>query len=135
MSPQRPVFLAFVVFLSSCASFEAPAAHAGFNRREIHALVETYYWKAEYPAPSYSDQQLSDRLSASADPTLDGERAESQASAVAIALCAVGDDRFAAALSKQPEAVQRAVFRWISYFWTHYGLHYPKTQQLLHKYA
>ena len=114
-----------------CSTFDPPAARPGLSRRETEALIKTYYWKREFPTPSYSDKALDALLASSADPTLDGERAELQASAVAVALAAIGDARFAHSLSRQTEAVRHAVARDISLLWRRYGLHYPRTQSLL----
>ncbi len=102
------------------------------SRRETRALVATYYWQRHFPTPSYTDRSVDALLARSADPTLDGEGAEWQASAVAVALSVVGDEGFAAALSHQPSAVRHAVSRDISDLWTHYQLRYPQTQALLH---
>jgi hypothetical protein len=128
------LFLSSVVAASTfqgCTAFDAPDAQPGMSHRETQALVETYYWQRHSPTPSYSDLQLDALLARSADPTLDGERGEEQASAVAVALTVVGDQRFAQALSHQSRAVRKAVARDISSLWTHYRLDYPQTQALL----
>ena len=138
MSSQR-FFLAVALVslvLPGCVTSELSAANPGFSRREIHALVKTYDWKSDDPddpARSYSDHELSELLNGLVYPSPEGEFAP--AAPVAVALAAVGDERFALALSKQPRAVQRDVFEIISCLWTYYGLRYPKTQKLLHKYA
>ena len=119
---------------SGCAAFDVPASRPGMSRRETQALVETYYWQRHFPTPAYSDTQLDALLARSADPSLDGERGEEQASAVAVALAVVGDQHFARALSHQSRAVQGAIARDISYLWTHYRLDYPQTQALLQGY-
>ena len=117
--------------LQCCSTFDTPAAAVGMSHRETEALIKTYYWQRRFPTPSYSDDALDALLTASADPTLDGERAEGQASSVAVALAVVGDQRFALSLSRQPDSVRHRVGQWISYLWTHYRLHYPQTQALL----
>ena len=74
-------------------------------------------------------------LHRSADPTLDGEYAESQMSAVVWALATVGDDTFSEAVARQPDAVKCAVARDLANLWNRYGLHYPKTQSVLQPYT
>ena len=110
-----------------------PAA-PGISPDEMQVLVSVYYWRRDLHAPKYTSEQLDLLLRASADPTLDGERAESQASRVAVALASVGDDRFSRALSRQPAGVKRAVARELHYMWTRYQMHYPKTQRVLQPY-
>ena len=107
-----------------------PAA-PGISRDELQVLTSVYYWRRELHAPKYTSEQLDRLLRASADPTLDGERAESQASRVAVALASVGDDRFSQALSPQGASVKRAVAGFIHYMWTQYHMHYPKTERVL----
>gem|GEM_PF-6220518 len=102
---------------------------------EMHVLISVYYWRRDLHPPNYTSKQLDRLLRGSADPTLDGERAESQASSVAVALASVGDDRFSQALSCQPASVKRAVAREIHYMWTRYHMHYPKTERLLQMFA
>jgi hypothetical protein len=99
--------------------------------RESRVLVNNYYWKREFPIPSYTDQELNILLAASANPKLDGALTEEQASKVAVALAVVGDERFSSVLLRQSDAVKRAVARDISPLWTHYRLEYPKTRSLL----
>jgi len=111
-----------------------PAA-PGISPGEMQVLISVYYWQRDLPAPKYTSEQLDRLLRASADPTLDGERAESQASRVAVALASVGDDRFSQALSRQPASVKRAVAREIHYMWTRYHMHYPKTERVLPPYT
>ena len=101
------------------------------SRRETEALAKTFYWKPEFPTPSYSENALDALLASSADPTLDGESAELQSSAVAVALAVVGDERFALSLSRQTKSVRDAVARDISPLWMCYGLNYPRAQSLL----
>src|SRR5437016_14207744 len=78
--------------LPGCAAFDHPDAAPGFNHREVHALVEEYYWRAGDPAPSYSDRELSELLAKSVNQEHAGERAEEQFSTVVAALAAVGDE-------------------------------------------
>ena len=111
-----------------------PAA-PGISPDEIQVLTSVYYWQRELHAPKYTLEQLDRLLRASADPTLDGERAESQASRVAVALASVGDDRFSQALSPQGASVKRAVAGFIHYMWTQYHMHYPKTERVLKPYT
>jgi len=107
-----------------------PAA-PGISPDEMQVLISVYYWQRDLHAPKYTSEQLDRLLRASADPTLDGERAESQASRVAVALASVGDDRFSEALSRHPASVKRAVARDIHYMWKRYHMHYPKTERAL----
>jgi hypothetical protein len=109
-------------------------APPGISPDEMQVLISVYYWQRDLPAPNYTSEQLDQLLRASADPTLDGERAESQASRVAVALASVGDERFSQALSHQPGSVKHAVAREIHYMWTEHHLHYPKTQRVLQPY-
>ena len=98
-------------------------------------LVSDYYWHAGTPPPRYTSEQLDALLLRSADPTLDAANAEQQASRVAVALAAVGDDQFSQVLAHEPPNVKRAVAREIRYLWTNHGLHYPKTEALLRPYT
>jgi len=128
----RIITLAIAVSaFEGCTAFDTPAAQPGMSRRETEALVRSYYWQRKWTSPSYSDAQLDALLAHSADPKLDGERAEEQAAAVAVALTVVGDQRFARALSRQSHKVQEAVNSEILYLWTYYRLDYPQTQALL----
>jgi hypothetical protein len=111
-----------------------PAA-PGISPDEMQVLISVYYWQRDLPVPKYTSEQLDRLLRASADRTLDGERAESQASRVAVALASVGDDRFSHALSRQRASVKRAVTREIHYMWTRYHMHYPKTERVLQPYT
>jgi len=111
-----------------------PAA-PGISPKEMQVLISVYYWQRDMPAPKYTSEELDRLLRASADPTLDGERAESQASRVAVALASVGDDRFSQALSRQLASVKRGVAREIRYLRTNHGLYYPKTEALLRPYT
>ena len=127
--------LVAAVAVTSLTALAACATHdAGLPRisdHEMQVLVSDYYWQRDLPVPRYTSEQLDELLRASADPTLDGERAESQASRVAVALVSVGDERFSQALSDQPASVKRAVAREIHYMWTRHHLHYPKTKRVL----
>ena len=131
----RLCFPAFVALftLAGCAGLSSSAeSQPGFSAHERHALAETFYWRPEQPTPRYDSERLDALLRRSTDPTLDGERAEEQTSALALALTAAGDDAFAGALARQSTAVRRAVARsGISYLWTRYGLLYPRTQAML----
>jgi hypothetical protein len=101
----------------------------------MQVLVSDYYWHAGTPPPRYTSEQLDALLRRSADPTLDGGNAEQQASRVAVALAAVGDDQFSQILAYQHPNVKRAVAREVRYLWTNHGLHYPKTEALLRPYT
>lgn len=98
-------------------------------------LTFDYDWRPPLFTPKYSSDQLDKLLRASADPKLGGDRAEAQASRVAVALASVGDSRFARALAHQPANIQRAVARQIHYLWTRDRLHYPETEALLKPFA
>ena len=119
--------------LAACAGLSSSTdALPGLSARERHALAETFYWRPEQPTPRYDFVRLDALLRRSTDPTLDGERAKEQTSALALALAAAGDEAFSAALARQSEAVRRAVARsGIAYLWTYYGLLYPRTQAIL----
>jgi hypothetical protein len=121
--------------IAGCISSGPSDASPGLNHREIQALSESYYWKPEFGVPSYSDEDLARLLASSVGLDHNGERAEEQASAVAIALAATGDRKFAAALARQSDPVKQAVYTDVHYLWTHYGLRYPRTQKLLRKYG
>ena len=54
-----------------------PAA-AGISPGEMQVLIAVYYWRRDLPVPKYTSLQLDRLLRTSADPTLDGDRAESQ---------------------------------------------------------
>jgi hypothetical protein len=124
--------VASLAALAACVTHDGAAPRV--SQQEMQVLVSDYYWHRNLPLPHYSPEQLDQLLRASADPTLDGERAESQASRVAVALASVGDDSFSQALSHQPASVKRAVAREIHYMWTQHHLHYPKTQRVLQPY-
>jgi hypothetical protein len=124
--------LASQITLGSCSTYGAAAS--GISPDEMRVLVAGYYWHTDAQLPTYTHEQLDQLLRRSDDPTLDGEYAEAQASRLAVALAAVGDEQFAAALSHQPARVQRSVAFFISALWTHYGLHYPRTEVVCQKY-
>ena len=124
-------FIAVFALNVGCASLQPADSQPGLNGRERHALTESFYWLPNQPTPTYHPEQLDALLSRSTDPTLDGGRAEMQASVVALALAAVGDELFAAALERQSVEVRQAVAREISHLWTHYRLRYPRTQAML----
>lgn len=117
-----------LVLLPSCASLKDGAS--GINEAEMHALEENYYWKETYKTPSFAPGELEQLMDSSADPSLDGERAEGQSSAVAVALASVGDERFSAALATRTPEVRAAVANDVRYLWTHYKLRHPKTQAI-----
>ena len=123
---------ALTVVLPSCSSL--PAAAPGFSRDETRVLVSTYYWQQGQKPFTYTSEQLDALLRRSADPAFDGEMAESATIALVCALAAVGDDIFSQALTRHSEAVKRAVARDVSYLWTHFKLHYPKTERVLRPY-
>ncbi|HEU5245750.1 MAG TPA: hypothetical protein VFU09_01535 [Candidatus Udaeobacter sp.] len=103
------------------------AAASGISAEEMHVLVGNYYWKRDLSAPSYTSAQPDMLLRASANPTLDGERAEAQTSRLAVALACVGDEKFAEALSRQSDRVKHMVAFFISTLWTRFDLRYPRT--------
>jgi hypothetical protein len=115
--------------LAGCASYRDAAP--GINRDEMRVLVSHYHWSPDLGAPTYTRRQLDALLRASADVTLKGERGDAQESRLAVALAFVGDDTFAEALAQQPETVRHAVACYISDLCFLYGLHYPKTKELL----
>ena len=114
------------VLLSACAPITDSAV--GISKAEMVALKENYYWKEDYAPPTFGPGELEALMDRSADPTLDGEYAEGQSSAVAVALATVGDERFATTLATRSREVQVAVIRSVSYMWTHYRLDHPQTQ-------
>lgn len=114
--------------LSSCAS--VTDGGVGISKAEMHALRENYYWEEDNIPPRFGPGELERRMDRSADPSLDGERAEGQSSAVAVALATVGDERFSATLATRSQEVQAAVIGDVRYMWTHYRLHHPKTQAI-----
>src|SRR5215471_5361902 len=120
----------FVLVVTPCVALAGEPTHdpaaPGISPDEMQVLISVYYWQRDLQAPKYTSEQLDRLLHASADPMLDGERAESQASRVAVALASMGDDRFSQALSRQSASVKRAVAREIHYMWTRYHMHYPK---------
>lgn len=121
------------LFQGGCA-FDPPASRPGISRREAQVLRHSYVWFGQLPSgksPHYTGEELASLFAESADPTLAGERAESHTYALALALAAVGDDRFATALSRQPTAIQQPVLRDVSPLWLKGGLHYPRTEALL----
>jgi hypothetical protein len=120
-----------LVLLSSCATTTDGAS--GISKAEMSALKENYYWEEGDIPPSYGPGELERRMDRSADPSLDGERAEGQSSAVAVALATVGDERFSTTLATRSLEVQAAVIGDVRYMWTHYGLHHPKTQAIATK--
>jgi hypothetical protein len=130
---QIVVGVASTAAFAGCATREAAAP--GISSDEMRVLVSDYYWKRDLPEPKYTAAQLDALLRASADPTLDGARAEMQASRVAVALASVGDAAFSQALMRQSVSVKRAVAREIVYLWSRHSLHYPKTQALLQPYT
>ena len=117
--------------LSSCVM--RTDSKVGVNSSEMLALKETYYWEDRYDLPTFKTGELEALMDRSADPSLDGEHAEGQSSAVAVALVTVGDQRFAIALMSRSTDVQNAVIGDVEYMWMHYGLDYPKTQAIKEK--
>ena len=117
----------------SCSTYTAAAP--GISPAEERVLEASYYWHRGQKPFTYTPEQLDHLLRRSADATLDGERAESQTSAVVWALATVGDDAFSQAVRRQSEAVKRAVGRDIEDLWRRYGLHYPKTESVLQPYT
>jgi hypothetical protein len=142
-------FALALAWIAGCTTLQPPDAQPGLNAREQRALRECFYWQPALPTPwtartgngmpigtpIYTSEQLDDRLRRSADPSLDGERAELQASELALALAAAGDEAFSAALARQTRQVREAVARSaVTYLWTHYHLHYPETEAMLQPY-
>jgi hypothetical protein len=123
-----PAAILVAPLLFSCASNTDKAA--GINSCELRALKETYYWEDRYDPPTFKQGELVALMDRSADSSLDGERSERQASAVAAALATVGDEHFAMTLKSRIPEVQRAVISNIRYMWTHYRLSYPMTQAI-----
>ncbi len=128
MKPWFTTALPAFALLTSCASTTDGAK--GINKREMHALEENYYWKSGYSPPQFAKGDLERLMDRSADPTLDGEYAEGQASSVAVALATVGDEHFASTLATRSEEAQSAVIGDVSYMWRHYNLRYPMTQAI-----
>src|SRR5438046_7123481 len=95
--------------LAACAAHDASAPR--ISDQEMQVLVSDYYWQRDLPVPRYTSEQLDELLRASADPTLDGERAESQASRGAVALGSVGEERCSQALAHQAGSGKRATAR------------------------
>jgi hypothetical protein len=124
-----------LALLSGCSLFQPPDASPGINRREMHALTDYYYWDKHSPAPTYSKTELSALIGTWNDPRLDGEAGETQDSRAAVALAAVGDEAFAAALSSQSETVKKWAAHGLSHLWKRFKLSYPKTQALLQPYG
>jgi hypothetical protein len=120
-----------LTFLSSCALNQDAAA--GISNAEMNALTENFYWKEDYEVPSYAPGELEKRMDRSADPTLDGEYAEGQTTAILVALATVGDEHFAATLATRSHEVQVAVLRSCSFMWRTYPLDHPKTQAIAAK--
>jgi len=118
-----------------CTTVDSDAAGRGISPQEASILAQYFNYSPEYALPFYTREQLGQRLRKSADPTLDGKYAEAQKSSIAIALASAGDDRFADVLSHESNDVQRAVYQEISPLWTDFGLRYPKTEALLHKFG
>jgi hypothetical protein len=124
-----------VIAEHGCTAVDSDVAARGISPQEASILAQYFSYSPEYALPFYTREQLDQRLRKSADPTLDGKYAAAQTSSIAIALASVGDDRFAEVLSREPDDVQRAVYREISPLWTDFGLRYPKTEALLDKVA
>lgn len=131
--------LLFSVMMVACAllggcAFDTPESRPGVSRREAKALGDSYGWLGNLPLTNpgeYTDDSLVSLFAESTNPALDGDRAESHASALMVALAASGDDRFAAVLSRQPAAVRSAVLRDVSPLWADQHLRYPRTEALL----
>ena len=136
MTPHLRMLVPATIALFACAACAGVSpstdARPGLSARERHALAESFHWRPEQPTPRYDSAHLDALLRRSADLTLDGERAEAQTSALALALATVGDEAFSAALARQSEAVRQAVAHsGIAYLRTHYRLLYPRTQAIL----
>jgi len=130
----QPILAAALqILLASCSTYFAAAS--GISPDEIRVLVSTYYWQPGQKPFTYTAEQLDALLRRSTDPTLDGDTAEGETAALVWALATVGDGIFSQALARQSEAVKRAVARDVSYLWTHFKLHYPKTERVLQPYT
>jgi hypothetical protein len=121
------------VAVASCATYDTAAP--GITAEEMSVLVSEYCWQPNAQPPHYTSEGLDALLRASADPTLDGARSEAQTSRLAVALAAVGDQRFAEALSQQSYRVKHMVAFFISDLWKRHGFHYPRTEAVLQKYT
>jgi hypothetical protein len=126
------VILFALTFLPSCAPIKDAAA--GISKAEMKALTENFYWKQEYEIPTYGPGELEKLMDRSADPTLDGEYAEGQTTAILVALATVGDERFAATLATRSHEVQVAVLGSCRFMWRTYPLDHPKTQAIAEKF-
>lgn len=119
-----------LALLPACAPTIKDAA-PGISPAEMHALKESYYWGEHHSPRSFGPGDLEKLMDRSADPTLDGERAEGQTTALAVALTSVGDETFSTLLASRSLEVQASVTRGLfANLWTHYKLHYPKTQAI-----
>ena len=116
------------VLFAGCATVRDSSP--GVSKRELAALVHSYYWQPYFVVPTFTDGELAALMDRSGDPSLDGEYAEAQMSAVAVALVTAGDDRFANILKQRSPEVQRAVILHVRYLWTHNHLSYPLTMAL-----
>jgi hypothetical protein len=105
----------------------------GISKAEMKALTENFYWEREYEVPTYGPGELEKLMDRSADPTLDGEYAEGQTTAILVALANVGDKRFAATLATRSHEVQVAVLGSCRFMWRTYPLSHPKTQAIAAK--
>ncbi len=121
------------IVMQGCVILQPPAERPGINRREMDALVQSYYWQRNSPVPSYTPAELSGLLRALENPRLDGESAELAFSRVVLALAVVGDEAFAKALSQQSAFVRKRLSRDLPYLWPRYQLKYPRTRNLLLK--
>jgi hypothetical protein len=116
--------------LPACAPSIRDSA-AGISPAEMEALKKSYYWEEQLAPPTFGPRELEKRMDRSADPMLDGEYAEGQTTALAVALTSVGDDTFATVLATRSPEVQASVTRsLLRCLWTDYKLHYPKTQAI-----
>ena len=126
-----PVIVIALTCLPSCAPIKDGAA--GVSNAEMRALTENFYWKQEYEVPTYGPGELAKLMDRSADPTLDGEYAEGQTTAILVALATVGDERFAATLATRSHEVQISVLGSCSFMWRTYPIDHPKTQAIAAK--
>ena len=117
--------------MASCAA--VPDSAPGINQAENAALMTTYYWKPEFGVPTHDRDSLAALMDRSVDRGLDGERGESHASSLIIALASSGDDFFASVLESRSEVVQKSVEHFVSSAWTFSKLKYPKTQAIYNK--
>ena len=131
MYPRIIIALCLATVVARIAAAAVDDAAPGINRNEMRVLVTYYHWSRDAAVPSYTRSQLAQLFRASADSTTPGFGSDAQASRLAVALASAGVETFANALARQPEAIRHAVACYLTDLWFPYGLHYPKTKELL----